>query len=677
MKKWNSISVKLRIVVILITIISMLLVGFVARRFMVRIKEKTETLVIDELQNKLTDIVNEKNSVAELTLNRYVNYLDMQVSLLELIYNNPDDYVKHYIPMRSADEPEVYLSQRSYDSKSIDKNIVADEIALYSNLESIWHPMMEKDGGTIATSYVGFESGFMISYDKNASKAEYDDDDGEVYFPHRSRTWYQKAKYAKKTIFTDLSQDFFGRGLSLTCAKPFYFNGEFAGVVAMDILIDDLRKSIINIDVEKDYTSDYAFLVNEDGDIIASPFMDKDTSEFENIKNQDSEFYSISDNILNKKEGMEKVNDLYIVYTPIKIANWVLCVYVPSEVILRPVINIENSIRLVTNIFTCLIIIICIIVYFVVRFMSNHITYPILKLKKDVEYISNGNLDYKATIIGNDEISELAGSFNEMTNSLKKYIEDITTLTADRERIGAELNVATHIQKSMLPSIFPAFPNDKRFDIYATMNPAKEVGGDFYDFFKIDDKHIAIVVADVSGKGVPAALFMVIGKTLIKDHTKYNVNLSDTFYKVNNMLCESNSEDLFITAFEAVINIETGHMKYINAGHELPFIYKNGVWTMENIKPGFVLAGMENMKFAGGEMFLNKGDKLFQYTDGVPEATNINNELYGIERLEKTLNKNLNKNMRELLPAIKSDIDKFVGEAPQFDDITMLGFELK
>lgn len=676
MKKWNSISVKLRIVVILITIISMLLVGFVARRFMVRIKEKTETLVIDELQNKLTDIVNEKNSVAELTLNRYVNYLDMQVSLLELIYNNPDDYVKHYIPMRSADEPEVYLSQRSYDSKSIDKNIVADEIALYSNLESIWHPMMEKDGGTIATSYVGFESGFMISYDKNASKAEYDDD-GEVYFPHRSRTWYQKAKYAKKTIFTDLSQDFFGRGLSLTCAKPFYFNGEFAGVVAMDILIDDLRKSIINIDVEKDYTSDYAFLVNEDGDIIASPFMDKDTSEFENIKNQDSEFYSISDNILNKKEGMEKVNDLYIVYTPIKIANWVLCVYVPSEVILRPVINIENSIRLVTNIFTCLIIIICIIVYFVVRFMSNHITYPILKLKKDVEYISNGNLDYKATIIGNDEISELAGSFNEMTNSLKKYIEDITTLTADRERIGAELNVATHIQKSMLPSIFPAFPNDKRFDIYATMNPAKEVGGDFYDFFKIDDKHIAIVVADVSGKGVPAALFMVIGKTLIKDHTKYNVNLSDTFYKVNNMLCESNSEDLFITAFEAVINIETGHMKYINAGHELPFIYKNGVWTMENIKPGFVLAGMENMKFAGGEMFLNKGDKLFQYTDGVPEATNINNELYGIERLEKTLNKNLNKNMRELLPAIKSDIDKFVGEAPQFDDITMLGFELK
>ena len=676
MKKWNSISVKLRIVVILITIISMLLVGFVARRFMIRIKEKTETLVIDELQNKLTDIVNEKNSVAELTLNRYVNYLDMQVSLLELIYNNPDDYVKHYIPMRSADEPEVYLSQRSYDSKSIDKNIVADEIALYSNLESIWHPMMEKDGGTIATSYVGFESGFMISYDKNASKAEYDDD-GEVYFPHRSRTWYQKAKYAKKTIFTDLSQDFFGRGLSLTCAKPFYFNGEFAGVVAMDILIDDLRKSIINIDVEKDYTSDYAFLVNEDGDIIASPFMDKDTSEFENIKNQDSEFYSISDNILSKKEGMEKVNDLYIVYTPIKIANWVLCVYVPSEVILRPVNNIENSIRLVTNIFTCLIIIICIIVYFVVRFMSNHITYPILKLKKDVEFISNGNLDYKATIIGNDEISELAGSFNEMTNSLKKYIEDITTLTADRERIGAELNVATHIQKSMLPSIFPAFPNDKRFDIYATMNPAKEVGGDFYDFFKIDDKHIAIVVADVSGKGVPAALFMVIGKTLIKDHTKYNVNLSDTFYKVNNMLCESNSEDLFITAFEAVINIETGHMKYINAGHELPFIYKNGVWTMENIKPGFVLAGMENMKFAGGELFLNKGDKLFQYTDGVPEATNINNELYGIERLEKTLNKNLNKNMRELLPAIKSDIDKFVGEAPQFDDITMLGFELK
>ena len=171
---------------------------------------------------------------------------------------------------------------------------------------------------------------------------------------------------------------------------------------------------------------------------------------------------------------------------------------------------------------------------------------------------------------------------------------------------------------------------------------------------------------------------MVIGKTLIKDHTTINTDLSEVFQKVNNLLCESNSENLFITAFEAVINLETGHMVYVNAGHEMPYIYRKGKeWTAEQIKPGFVLAGMENMKFKTGELYLNKGDKVFQYTDGVTEATNAKNELYGMDRLKAALDKNSDKSMLELLPAIKADIDEFVGEAPQFDDITMLGFELK
>ena len=338
--------------------------------------------------------------------------------------------------------------------------------------------------------------------------------------------------------------------------------------------------------------------------------------------------------------------------------------------------KIEKSIRFAINIFIFLIIIVSIATMILIRIVSKRITEPILSLRDDVNKISKGDLDYKARIIGNDEVSDLATSFNNMTASLKNYISDLTSLTAEKERIGAELNVATHIQAAMLPSLFPAFPRDERFDIYATMNPAKEVGGDFYDFFKLDDKHLAMVVADVSGKGVPAALFMVIGKTLIKDHTALKRNLNETFYDVNNILCESNSEELFITAFEAVINLETGHVTYVNAGHEMPFIYKNGVWKPEKIKPSFVLAGMENMKFSGGELFLEKGNILFQYTDGVTEATNSNNELYGMDRLEKALTMNTELPMEKLLPAIKDDIDKFVGEAPQFDDITMLGFKL-
>ena len=252
-------------------------------------------------------------------------------------------------------------------------------------------------------------------------------------------------------------------------------------------------------------------------------------------------------------------------------------------------------------------------------------------------------------------------------------------LSASREmKSAAELNVATNIQKSMLPCIFPAFPDRKEIDIYATMDPAKEVGGDFYDFFMVDDKHLAIVIADVSGKGVPAALFMVIGKTLIKDHTTQGRDLGAVFTEVNNLLCESNSEEMFITAFEGVLDLETGEFNYVNAGHEMPFICKaNGDFEPYKIRAAFVLAGMEGMKYRAGSMTLEPGDKIFQYTDGVTEATNVHNELYGMERLGKILNKVKNGTPQEILPAVKADIDEFVGKAPQFDDITMLCLEYK
>lgn len=277
-----------------------------------------------------------------------------------------------------------------------------------------------------------------------------------------------------------------------------------------------------------------------------------------------------------------------------------------------------------------------------------------------------------------DEIQLLCENILKMEIDIKEYIENITAITAEKERVGAELNVATHIQKSMLPCIFPAFPDRKEIDVYATMDPAKEVGGDFYDFFMVDDTHLAIVMADVSGKGVPAALFMVIGKTLIKDNTVPGRDLGEVFTEVNNLLCESNSEGLFITAFEGVLDIVTGRFTFVNAGHELPFICKkDGKYEPYKVRRALVLAGMEDLKYKAGEMYLEPGDRVFQYTDGVTEATDANNQLYGMDRLEKTLNANLDKQPHELLPAIKADIDEFVGEAPQFDDITMLCLEYR
>lgn len=272
-----------------------------------------------------------------------------------------------------------------------------------------------------------------------------------------------------------------------------------------------------------------------------------------------------------------------------------------------------------------------------------------------------------------DELQTLCESLKQMESDLNSHIDNLKKVTAEKERIGAELDVATHIQKSMLPCIFPPFPDRKEFDIFATMNPAKEVGGDFYDFFMVDDSHLAVVMADVSGKGVPAALFMVIGKTLIKDHTQPGVSLGEVFSKVNNMLCDSNSEGLFITAFEGVLDLKTGEFRYVNAGHELPFICKQAEgFEAYKIRAGFVLAGMEDLRYREGTLQLAPGDRIFLYTDGVPEATNGNNELYGMERLNHILNQNIQSTPEKVLEEVKADVDAFVGDAPQFDDITML-----
>ena len=319
------------------------------------------------------------------------------------------------------------------------------------------------------------------------------------------------------------------------------------------------------------------------------------------------------------------------------------------------------------------------------RWLGQRVIVPISRIQKAAEQFvdsSHGKTDPEKIrfvdldIQSGDEIQALSESLVTMASDLRQYMKNLLTETREKERISTELSLAAKIQADMLPCIFPAFPDRKEFEIFASMNPAKEVGGDFYDFFMVDDTHLAVVMADVSGKGVPAALFMVIGKTLIKDHTQPGVSLGEVFSQVNNMLCDANSEGLFITAFEGVLDLVTGEFRYVNAGHEVPYFCKKGEgYEPYKIRPGFVLAGMEDMRFREGSVQLTAGDKIFLYTDGVPEATNGNNELYGSQRLHQALNQNRAANPEGLLKAVKADVDAFVGEAPQFDDLTMLCLE--
>ena len=267
-------------------------------------------------------------------------------------------------------------------------------------------------------------------------------------------------------------------------------------------------------------------------------------------------------------------------------------------------------------------------------------------------------------------LSTICTTLSDRTRRLlERQVKDST----EKQQIASELSVATHIQTSMLPCIFPAFPERTEFDIYATMNPAKEVGGDFYDFFLVDDDHLAVVIADVSGKGVPAALFMVIAKTLIKDHAQQGTQPEEVFTEVNRLLCEANDEGMFVTAWMGVLELSTGHLAYVNAGHNPPLLRHGGKYEFLRTRSGFILAGMEGMRYRPASLELSPGDAVYLYTDGVTEAANESKQLYGDQRLFDTLNAHADSGPETLLKIVKDDVDAFVGDAPQFDDITMLG----
>lgn len=277
-----------------------------------------------------------------------------------------------------------------------------------------------------------------------------------------------------------------------------------------------------------------------------------------------------------------------------------------------------------------------------------------------------------------DEIENLSCSIRQMEQEINTYIANLTQVTAERERIGAELDVARNIQASMLPCIFPPFPQREEFSIFASMDPAKEVGGDFYDFFLVDDDHLALVMADVSGKGVPAAMFMVIAKTLLKNAAQTGASPRAVLEKVNDQLCENNDAEMFVTVWLGILEISTGKLVCANAGHEFPAIRRaGGEFELFRDKHGFVLAGMEHARYREYELTLCGGDTLFVYTDGVPEATDSQNRLYGTDRMLAALNRQKEAGCQELIRGLRADIDGFVGDSPQFDDITMLALEFK
>ena len=380
----------------------------------------------------------------------------------------------------------------------------------------------------------------------------------------------------------------------------------------------------------------------------------------------------------------QKVNNYFISKGPFGYNTYALLPVVEAEKTIAviaveiPMLTLEKSLRRYINYAIITVIIICVVIAVDTAYFYRTIIIPIKCITGAAgDFVKNQNevSDELKKINTNDEIEGLAKNVLKMEKDINEYIDNLTKVTAEKERIGTELSLAAKIQAAMLPSVFPAFPERKEIDIYATMDPAKEVGGDFYDFFFVNENHMALIIADVSGKGIPASLFMVIAKTVIKNRALVGGSPSQIIEFANNQLCEGNDMGMFVTVWLGIIDIRDGSGIASNAGHEHPVIRRaGGKYELVKTKHSTALAVMEGLPFEEHEFKLNPGDSLFLYTDGVPEAGNSASEFFGFDRLLAALNSEPVAKPQKVTANVKNAIDEFVKEADQFDDITMLSF---
>ena len=647
--------------------------------------------MIDELEDSITMQVRDKASLAQDKLEGYARSMSLTAEYAASLYRRPYDYPDRNVEYASEENAGKWTMQLLLENESLDYEKMLPEIMLLGNMEDVFSPIVDSYEN-ITTIYIGTEDGIMVSYDKDSQLAAGEEN---RYYEYKDASWYKLGKETKECTFTDTYWDRYGRGLTITCVCPVYNDkGRFLGCAAMDILMNDLNNAMVSDGIEDPMV---ATMLDKDGGIIASGDIDPKSEEVINIFDDNYNGYlkSIGRSILDSDSGVVQTGEgddaVYVAYAKIELTGWRLCIKSPVATVLKPANMIRESINTNTDQVVAavtqgvldaiqrsllLVAMILVIVTLTTGRISSKITNPIKRLEKDVLDISAGDIEKRTNVDTDDEIGSLARSFNHMTDSLQKYIADLRDVTAREERIASELAVATNIQASMLPMDFDKFSARDGFMIYATMTPAKEVGGDFYDFFLIDDDHLCMVMADVSGKGVPAALFMMASKIILANNAMQGKSPAKILEDANAAICANNKEEMFVTVWLGILEISTGKITAANAGHEYPAIrYADGRFELYKDKHGFVIGGMDGVKYKEYELQLSPGAQLFVYTDGVAEATNAENELFGTGRMIEALNINPGVKPKEVLSNVRSAVDGFVKEVEQFDDLTMLCME--
>ena len=575
---------------------------------------------------------------------------------------------------------------------------VKEKLGLVANLSEIMVSLCPSYEA--ASMYIGLPEGMHLTVGNTSSG--WIEGEGTIRYDPRERGWYKNAVAEGKLSFYGNETDIDTGAYCVECAVPVYGpDGSLQAVVGTDLFLDNMQQVVQGLSVE----GEYYLLVNQHGMIVPGPQteafpMNQESKSGNVLEGQETLLKEAVSQALEGNSTAVTVGELsggryYITASPIPSTGWVLVSAYNEEITKQPATLLQNSMEQIqsetTAVYqektdhsrttaTVLLLAVMVLTLGGALVLGGRIVKPLNTITKRISELNEGNLEFKmeAAYKTGDEVEELAQSFAAISHKTVEYMQKVVQVTAEKERIGAELSLATNIQASMLPHIFPAFPERNEFEIYASMDPAKEVGGDFYDYFLIDDDHLGMVIADVSGKGVPAALFMMASKIILQSVAMMGLSPAGILQKTNEAICSNNEAQMFVTVWLGILELSTGKLTAANAGHEFPAMKQTGgVFELYKDKHGFVIGGMEGVRYKEYEIQLQPGSMLFVYTDGVAEATSAENELYGTERMIEALNADLNATPQDILRNVRASVDGFVKEAEQFDDLTMLCLEYK
>ncbi len=662
-----------------------------------RSQETMTDLTYENMRNTIT--LTAQNADGEFwTMKHDFTMLALQV---QDIFEHPEKYGEREVNPPDAANAGKYALQLIFanDEAASDPEtrVMVGKLA---NLAPMMAEIVRGNDNRTRDCYISLPNGTTLAMDTVSN--EKFDENGEIYpYDPTVRPWYVSAVEAGEFCFTLAVHSYFLELPEVEYGYPIYVDGELAAVLQGSTKLSVIQEFISDVGVGE---NGFSIMVSNEGQLVYSP---RESGELEMVNDMSTDVRDTGNETLAAliHEALAQESGLgeaeidgeayYAAYARMNSLGWTLITFVPQSELEQPTeallaevdeISANASTHYARSFKRSSLLILVVVILLIANAslaaisLSGKITNPIRVMTKRIEGLTGEQFVFEMDDVyrTGDEIEILANTFGKLSTQMEGYLRNILAMTAEKERVGTELALATRIQADMLPNKFPPFPDRQDFSIYASMTPAKEVGGDFYDFFFVDEDRLALVIADVSGKGIPAAMFMMMAKNMLQNQAAGGHSPQEVLETVNKLLCENNEEKMFVTVWFGILDLSSGILTAANAGHEYPILKSpGGPFEIVKDKHGFVLGGMKRMKYKEYELRLEPGSKLFVYTDGVAEAMNAEHELFGIERTVDALNAAADEPPEGILHAVDKAVADFVGEAEQFDDLTMLCIEYR